>query len=218
MKKSEGENTKKESNSKQLTWILIGVGLSLLVIAITLGTRNKDRDTEQKMEQSEQRMEKSPDTQTSSPLPVDRPGTKIPEGVELFEHEGSTHVAEGVRVTYKTDPPTSGSHYDRWASPGIYEASEIQPELLVHNLEHGNIVIYFDRSALSASQMDELILLSKPYIGQWDGVVLVGGKDKKHPLILTAWRAMLRLKQFDKEKVLGFMEAFRGRGPENPVR
>ncbi len=213
MKKSEGENNhpKKNGGSKRLKWVLIGVGLSLLVIAITLGIRNKDRSAEQKMT-------KDIDAQTANPLPVNRPRIKIPEGVELFEHEGDTHVAEGVRVTYKTDPPTSGSHYGRWASPGIYETGEVQPELLVHNLEHGNIVIYFDRSALSASQTDELILLSKPYIGQWDGVVLVGRKDKGHPVILTAWRALLRLKQFDKEKVLDFLEAFRGRGPENPVR
>ena len=102
--------------------------------------------------------------------------------------------------------------------PSVYGAGEAAPELLVHNLEHGNVVIYFNPSVLGKNEVDELTEISKKYIGQWDGVVLVAREDKPNPLILTAWRSMLRLKQYNKEKVVEFLDAFRGRGPEKPVR
>ncbi len=157
----------------------------------------------------------------SAPVPPQFAGMKLPEGILFFENElriGQNHLEPGVEASYKTDPPTSGPHYHKWAAPGVYEAGGVEPELLVHNLEHGNIVIYFDRSALSKVELDELIAMTKKYAGQWDGVLLVGRKDKESPLILTAWRAMLPLKGYDKEKILNFLEIFRGRGPEKVVR
>ncbi len=143
---------------------------------------------------------------------------RLPEGVEFYENEGLGHLEEGKRSFYKTDPPTSGAHDPRWLPPSIYEADETRPELLVHNLEHGNIVIYFDRSGLSDSDIAWLRELTKKHIGQWDGVLMVTRDDKEHPLIVTAWRSILRLKGLEKKRVLGFVDLFRGRGPENRVR
>jgi len=154
----------------------------------------------------------------SALVPPQFAGMKLPEGVIFFDDEGQKHLESGDHVTYKTDPPTSGSHYQKWAAPGVYEAGGVQPELLVHNLEHGNIVIYFDRSVLSKAELDELIALPKKYADQWDGVLLVGLKNKEKPIILTAWRTMLSLKKYDKDKILNFLEIFRGRGPEKAVR
>ncbi len=147
------------------------------------------------------------------PVPPD-----IPEGVEFFDNEGHDHLPENSIAFYKTDPPTSGPHSPRWLPPSIYEANETTRELLVHNLEHGNIVIYFNRALLSDAEFKWLSELTHQHIGQWDGILMVARDDKEHPLILTAWRAMLRMKGFDQEKVLKFVDAFRGRGPENPVR
>ncbi|MFQ5597378.1 MAG: DUF3105 domain-containing protein [Nitrospiria bacterium] len=149
--------------------------------------------------------------------PQDRP-PNLPEGVEYYANEGHQHISEGKRAFYKTDPPTSGPHDPRWLPPSIYEAEETRPELLVHNLEHGNIVIYFDRSGLSKPDIAWLSELTHKHIGQWDGVLMVSRDDKKHPIILTAWRAILRLEKLDQDRVLSFVDFFRGRGPENQVR
>ena len=151
--------------------------------------------------------------QMQQPVPPD-----VPEGVEFFENEGHEHIPENSMSFFKTDPPTSGPHSVTWLPPSIYEAHETTRELLVHNLEHGNIVIYFNRALLSDSEMKWLSELTHQYLGQWDGMLMVARDDKEHPLILTAWRAMLRMKAMDQKKVLKFVEAFRGRGPENPVR
>ncbi len=151
--------------------------------------------------------------QKEQPVPPD-----VPEGVEFYENEGHEHHPEGTRSFYKTDPPTSGPHDPRWLPPSVYEASETRPELLVHNLEHGNIVIYFDRSRLSKEDLKWMKDLTQKYLGQWDGMLMVTREDKEYPVIVTAWRAILRLESLEKEKVLQFVDAFRGRGPENPVR
>ncbi len=153
------------------------------------------------------------DAQNKRPVPPD-----VPEGVEFYENEGHGHIPEGTRGFYKTDPPTSGPHDPRWLPPSIYEASETRPELLVHNLEHGNIVIYFDRSVLAPDDVKWLKQLTQKHLGQWDGMLMVTREDKKHPVVVTAWRAILRLEGLDKKKVLQFVDTFRGRGPENPVR
>jgi len=149
---------------------------------------------------------------------ADKPPFDIPEGVELYENEGHGHLEDGTRSFYKTDPPTSGPHDPTWLPPSVYKAEETRPELLVHNLEHGNVVIYFNPAVLKPSEVKWLTKLSQQYLGQWDGVLMVTRNDKAHPLILTAWRAIFRLKGLEKEKVLAFVDAFRGRGPEHPVR
>ncbi len=151
--------------------------------------------------------------QTKPPIPPD-----VPEGVEFYDNEGHGHLPANSRSFYKTDPPTSGPHDPSWLPPSVYEASETRPELLVHNLEHGNIVIYFDQSGLSESDIQWLKEMTREFIGQWDGVLMVTREDKAHPLIITAWRAIFRLKALEKAKVLKFIDTFRGRGPENPVR
>jgi len=160
----------------------------------------------------------SPLSASAQEKSAEKPPFDIPDGVELYENDGHEHLEEGKRSFYKTDPPTSGPHDLRWLPPSVYKAEETRPELLVHNLEHGNIVIYFDPSGLKAPEIKWLTELSRQYIGQWDGVLMVTRNDQKHPLILTAWRAIFRLKSLEKEKVLAFLESFRGRGPENPVR
>ena len=52
------------------------------------------------------------------------------------------HISEGTTVEYNTVPPTSGDHYARWAECG-FEEFELVDERIVHNLEHGNIVISY---------------------------------------------------------------------------
>jgi Protein of unknown function (DUF3105) len=61
------------------------------------------------------------------------------------EIEGSQHEErEFTAGDYKTNPPTSGSHFPTWAEDGVYEAGNT-PELgqLVHTLEHGRIDVQY---------------------------------------------------------------------------
>jgi hypothetical protein len=203
--------TSDQTKDKSQPWMMAVGGVVLLVVLVTVGMSLKGGE----QASSEKKAADMGDRGKALPTAA---SIKVPEGVESFENEGQNHVADGTKVPYKTNPPTSGPHYNRWMPPSVYAIGEAAPELLVHNLEHGNVVIYFNQAALGKNEVDELTELSKKYIGQWDGVLLVAREDKEYPLILTAWRNVLRLKKYDQQKVLAFLDAFRGRGPENPVR
>lgn len=137
--------------------------------------------------------------------------------VESFPEEPADHVPPGTAVQYRTEPPTSGQHYSGVAPAGMHDQA-VDPRLLVHNLEHGNVVIYYDRDALPPEAVERLRELTGRYRGYWDGVLAVPRSDREHPLVLTAWTKMLRLKEFRPAAVDAFIDAYRGRGPEKPVR
>ncbi len=141
----------------------------------------------------------------------------IADRVQVYASEGATHVAVGEQVTYKTDPPNSGAHYARWAPPGFYY-QPIDDELVVHNLEHGHIVVFYRPENLTPEDEAYLSTLTKSYTGQWDAIIAVPRPNMDHPYVLAAWRHLLPLDSLEREALDAFSDAFRGRGPENPVR
>ena len=72
----------------------------------------------------------------------------------------SDHVPTGQKVTYKTVPPSSGPH---WEQPAAFArkfyTGKDRPELetLVHNLEHGYTIIWYDSTI--EKDADQLALL-----------------------------------------------------------
>lgn len=135
--------------------------------------------------------------------------------VEMFPNEGRTHVPAGTQINYGTNPPTSGPHFIHWVNPGFYETSKGRSNL-VHSLEHGMIVIYYDQP--SAEDLETLKRWTALFTGPWSGIVSVRRAGLGEKVILTAWRRILRLDHLETEAAAAFIDAYRGRGPENPVR
>lgn len=135
--------------------------------------------------------------------------------VESLPFEGNTHVAQDTSIFYRTDPPVSGSHYPDPTQPGLYESPQL-PGNLVHALEHGNIVIYYDRPGPEA--MRRLKEWSSHFTNPWAGVVVTPKPGLGRRVILTAWMQRLRLDDFDANAAAAFIDLFQGRGPERPVR
>ena len=64
--------------------------------------------------------------------------------VRQFPSEGRQHVSG--RVEYKTNPPTSGNHFEIPAADGAYNrAPDVEP--LVHSLEHGRVIFWYQPDA-----------------------------------------------------------------------
>jgi hypothetical protein len=141
----------------------------------------------------------------------------LAERLERYPSEGANHVPTGQRVTYKTDPPNSGPHYAQWAPPGFYDRP-LPDELLVHNLEHGHVIIHYRPEALTPEIEQEILNLTRAHTHNWAAVLAVPRPGMEHPFVLAAWRHLLRLDEFDRELVDLFIDAFIGRGPENPIR
>ena len=148
--------------------------------------------------------------------PDDDPaGVALEEGcsaVESFEDGGNEHVADGSEVDYNSEPPTSGPHYAVPADPGLY-ATPLAEEQLVHNLEHGQIVIYFSPTAPEelVAELRELVasdpvgLIAVPYVA-------ASGPGE---IVLTAWTRLQRCNGFSGADIDAFRAEFEGRGPEN---
>lgn len=128
-----------------------------------------------------------------------------------FPDEGQRHVSSGATPEYDTDPPTSGPHYEVPAPTGFYE-QPIPRETLVHNLEHGQIVIWYDPDAPDIvksqievlSQQEPQATVAVPYDADWD----------TDSLVLTAWRASQACRVPSQEAVDDFRRRFQGRAPE----
>lgn len=62
---------------------------------------------------------------------------------ELLLQEGRDHKPEGTKLAYKFNPPTSGDHYASWITKGFYGEPRADGNL-VHTMEHGYIIIWYD--------------------------------------------------------------------------
>ena len=68
--------------------------------------------------------------------------------------EGTAHIPVGETASYRSVPPASGFHWPIWAPCGIYD-EELPNELIVHNLEHANVVLSRGGQRLRASQTSD---------------------------------------------------------------
>ncbi len=136
-------------------------------------------------------------------------------GVKNERSLGGGHLEPGRTRTYLSRFPTSGSHHRVPTEPGFYENQ--QPAIqLVHALEHGLIVIYYDKPG--AVVLETLRRWSRLYSDHWDGIVATPISGLGRKLVLTAWAKRFDQAPFDMPAAAAFIDAFRGRGPENPVR
>lgn len=124
--------------------------------------------------------------------------------------DGRVHIAKGQRWQYQSSTPTSGPHAPRPLKPGFYK-DEQWPEKLVHSLEHGNIVIYYDEPG------SEVLVELKKFVKQYRrsaGVIVTPSPGLGEAIILTAWNKLLRMESYKGEKTVAFIKAFGGKGPE----
>lgn len=135
--------------------------------------------------------------------------------VEKAPDYGNTHVAEGTPLAQSEPFPLSGPHWPVPTPPGFYKQPQPK-EQLIHALEHGQVAVYYDEPGFKA--LSALVRWTKELSAPWSGLIAVPHKGLGDDLVLTAWRYRLRLPAFDEAAVAAFIDAYRGRGPENPVR
>jgi hypothetical protein len=88
------------------------------------------------------------------------------------------------RVKYSTNPPTSGKHYAIPAQDGIYGETP-QDEQLVHNAEHGRVIIWV-KPSLPEDQRADIRALVEDDSYQ---MVLVPRPNMPYAVAATAWNA-----------------------------
>jgi Protein of unknown function (DUF3105) len=150
-------------------------------------------------------------------------------------NDGGAHVTPGADCRYapETDPncgtdpysslpAASGPHWDQsaLANWGVY--STPQPETqLIHNLEHGGVVIWYDPSALDAAAIDELsgyvnTQTASGVSGRYKFILSPwGGADPlPAPIVASTWRWLLELDTADVDVIDEFAREHYGEAPE----
>lgn len=135
--------------------------------------------------------------------------------VERIASFGTRHLRPGQTAYYRHRFPTSGPHDPMWIDPGYYETVQ-SPNKLVHSIERGMIVIYYDMPPA------EVLALLRDWValhdGPWSGLVVVPMPGIGGEVVLTAWNHLLRLDPFEAAVAAAFIRHFRGRGPKSPER
>lgn len=160
-----------------------------------------------------------PDGIESEPLP-DSGDQQYLADVETFEHDDVSHVARETDLEYDRIPPTGGPHYSGTVVPEFHEKGRRLGDL-VHNLEHGHVVVYYGPDAIPPAARDSLRRFVRNHEGDpWAAVVVVPDprEDPDSDYVLTAWGARLDVVGYDARVVRAFLAEYLGRGPENPVR
>jgi hypothetical protein len=159
--------------------------------------------------------QRSPDTGSSSGEYVE--GVGVEQQLMSTGSRGlNTHVGNNVTVDYNTSPPTSGDHWAIPVSCGFYEDG-LSDEQIVHNLEHGNIVISYNLS--SGDEVDQLkdALDGVGLSAIW-GVTRSYDKIPSGTISLAAWGVMDTMEGVDSERINTFFETYSGAlGPERII-
>ena len=130
-----------------------------------------------------------------------------------FPIVGRDHVAEGTRITYDTVSPTSGDHWPDPAQCDFYEKT-LPNEQVVHNMEHGQIVVSYNLAAPSDVQKLRDTLNSIELYTIW-GLARAYGNIQPGEISLSTWGVNDLFMGVDKDRIKRFFKAYAGNlGPE----
>jgi hypothetical protein len=198
-KKQHQGRTKEPARRPRWLWVIAGVAVLGLIAVVGVFQSSKT-------------------SLEAQPLP-ERGDQGLLQNVQSFPSEGTEHVSESTEVAYSTNPPTSGQHYAA-ATPGGFYVEPRPAGNLVHSLEHGAVVIYYDPAQLTDEIRQSLTRFVQAHRDPWASVIVVPHSDPKPdaPFVLTAWTKMFKLDRYDVPTIRAFLVEYLGRGPENPVR
>ena len=167
--------------------IIAGCGAVLLVLVAVIGFAVRDAQQQQ------------PDKLISA---IGVPASAASCDPPTTDKATSGHVSPATdpKVKYATVPPSTGPHYDEPAVDArkFYTAADRpKMEILVHNLEHGYSVLWYDEKAGDAkkSQLEELAKVTNK-IDAASGKFIVSAWDPSYgelpagkPFALSHWSA-----------------------------
>jgi len=136
-----------------------------------------------------------------------KPGQSLPL-------QSRTHIQLGDKhEPYNSDPPTSGAHAGA-VSEGFY-SEPLPDENLVHNLEHGYIVISYNCARLAGDECQRLETQIRNVIdNNGEKLIAVPRPTLDTQIALTSWGRLYKLESFDEAKVVEFIKDFRNKAPE----
>lgn len=146
-------------------------------------------------------------------------------GTEVETSEDRTHFADEFTIDqvsggegYSTTPPTSGRHWNGWAACGFYGPDQVlADERILHNLEHGNVVVSYNLPDPDQLQELEDTFESIGKTNLW-GVARFYDKIPEGTVALTTWGVIDGpMEGVQRDRIESFFDAYSGTlSPEFP--
>jgi hypothetical protein len=125
------------------------------------------------------------------------------------------HVARGApHAPYNTAPATSGPHWSDQGAPvpfGVYE-EPVPDEAAVHNLEHGDIFVWYNAEKVTGADRQRLVdFVTKNYKIK---VIVSPYPNLDTRYALTAWTWIDKFNDYDEGRIADFISKHVNQGPE----
>jgi hypothetical protein len=162
-----------------------------------------------------------------------------------FPSQGRDHVTEDVwsKFQYNSNPPTSGPHDPVWTASGIYNVP-VGDGHLVHSLEHGYVEISYncdvsggtvEYNATASAQLSSPSAVTSDLWKRKDcqelaqklsdlanekrlwKLIVVPRPTLDTKIALTAWTWLDKFNDFDRVRIIRFIDAHRDHGPEQTM-
>ncbi len=149
--------------------------------------------------------------------------TRPATGEEIAIMTETGHVPEGTDPgPFNSEPPTSGRHYASEYDAGFYEETDPQAQAqypegyLVHNLEHGYVIFWYNCDLLDAAGCSNLKSQIKTVLDQENNLKVIGFPRKSIdvPVIVTSWGRQMSFERFDPGQARDFVKSNRNKAPE----
>jgi hypothetical protein len=196
---------------------LLGIAaIAAVVIAVVIGTGGGDDETEAQNPAgaANSSVELPPQETSDYEAAAKAAGCTL----ENPQYEGAGHAEKDFKASdYKTNPPTSGTHYPEWYDDGVYEPGTT-PNLgkLVHTLEHGRIDVQYKKGTDKATVARLEALLEEQNEG-YHMLLFENTTNMTAAVAATAWTHSLTCPTMN-DKVFDAIRTFRSRyidkGPE----
>lgn len=133
----------------------------------------------------------------------------------------ASHLASCSAVSYDSNPPSGGNHYDVWAAFQSYDFA-VPAGFLVHSLEHGAVVFWYNcpdgcaEEVAQASAMLDSFPLDPLCAGTSTPrrAILVPSPDLDARWAASAWGFLQKADCFNELALRSFYAEHYGQGPE----
>lgn len=146
-------------------------------------------------------------------------GTRPAMGETIQVMADTSHVpTDSDPGRYNSDPPTSGPHYAAELDAGFYESNDypFPAGYLVHNLEHGYVIFWYNCDRLPEGDCAGLKSQIEAVMDELGGFKLIAypWPSLDVPVVMTSWGRLLKFETFDAGQARAFYRANLNKAPE----
>jgi len=136
-------------------------------------------------------------------------GSAVCDAVQQLPDEGRSHLNPGDPTpVYQSNPPTSGTHNPVPLPAGVY-GNNVDITQLVHSLEHGYVILWYN--GVSKDEVQQLINIQQ---SDPTKVIVAPDPNMPHKISITSWTRMQNCDGVNEGVIRSFIAQFRGQGPE----